>query len=88
MEGGVFGVNTGGLRHYLRFGHHCVLARDTPGALDRDWDTDPDWIKVNYRFRRQMGRSQAPALKVRVFAGSEIPCSIGVRPSLWDVHTR
>ena len=27
MGGGEFGVNTGGLSHYLRFGHHGVLAR-------------------------------------------------------------
>ena len=52
MVGGIFGVNRGGMRHYLRFGHHCVLARDSPGALERDWDSDPEWVKVPYRFRR------------------------------------
>ena len=51
MEGGVFGVNTGGLQHYLRFGHHCNLMR-SPDALERDWDADANWVKVNYRFRR------------------------------------
>ena len=50
MEGGLFGVNTGGLKHYLRFGHHCNLVK--PGELERDFSADPDWVKVGYRFRR------------------------------------
>ena len=29
MEGGIFGVNTSGLQHYLRFGHHCNLMRSS-----------------------------------------------------------
>jgi hypothetical protein len=40
MLGGEFGVNTGGLSHYLRFGHHGVLARGEPRALERDWEAN------------------------------------------------
>jgi len=52
MAGGCFGVNTGGLQHYLQFGHHCVLKRHEPSALEYDWENDSRWIKVSYRFRR------------------------------------
>ncbi len=52
MVGGVFGVNRGGLDHYRRFGHHGVLARAEPDALERDWEEDARWVKIGYRFRR------------------------------------
>ncbi len=52
MDGGTFGVHTAGIEHYRRFGHHGVLQRDDPGALERDWETDSRWVKVSYRHRR------------------------------------
>ena len=52
MRGGEFGVNTQGLSHYLRFGHHGVLARADPAAFGRDWAGGDGWVKAGYRFRR------------------------------------
>ena len=52
MVGGEFGVNTGGLEHYLRFGHHGIHVRSEPGAMGRDWEHGDGWHKAEYRFRR------------------------------------
>eukprot|EP00966_Prymnesium_polylepis_P146473 3382731-Prymnesium_polylepis.1 len=99
MEGGVFGVNTGGLSHYLRFGHHCVLARDAPGALDEDWHADPHWVKVSYRFRRAIlfdgllphratAISALPDERRRVVVGINVfDDSIGAQVATAPVHS-
>ena len=52
MVGGEFGVNTGGLAHYLRFGHHGIHVRSEPGAMGCDWEHGDGWLKADYRFRR------------------------------------
>ena len=85
IAGGVFGVNTGGLRHYLRFGHHCVLARGTPGALDKDWDSDPHWVKVRHSPHHTRG-PDAPD-RLAKFHAIHTPGQLPLppsRPVRWD----
>ena len=77
MRGGEFGLNTGGLEHYLRFGHHGVLARGDPRALERDWDAGEEcgWVKADYRFRRAIvfdGELPHRAATVRALPGAGV----------------
>jgi hypothetical protein len=98
MEGGTFGVHTGGLEHYARFGHHGVLARATPGALEADW-ADEAWVKVDYRARRAIlfdgalphrattTRSMPPGLRRVVVGINVFDSSVGEEVSRSPVHS-